>query len=77
MRRPSNRIKKALELSPKDLDAKHNLELALRKMQENPQSKESQNKQNQSSDKEKPSSGQNRQNESQEEKKQARAATAG
>jgi Ca-activated chloride channel family protein len=60
--------KKALELSPKDLEAKHNLELALRKMQENPQQKESQNKQNQSSDKDKPGSGQNRQNDSQEDK---------
>ena len=46
--------KKALELDPKDLEAKHNLELALRKMQENPQQQESQNKQNQSTDKDKP-----------------------
>jgi tetratricopeptide (TPR) repeat protein len=60
--------KKALELDPKDREAKHNLELALRKMQENPQQQESQNKQNQSKDKDKAASGQNRQNDSQEEK---------
>jgi Ca-activated chloride channel homolog len=33
--------KKALELNPSDRDAKHNLELALKKLQENPQQKNS------------------------------------
>jgi tetratricopeptide (TPR) repeat protein len=60
--------KKALELDPNDLEAKYNLELALQKMQENPQQKESQNKENQSTDKDKSGSRQNRQNDSQEEK---------
>ncbi|MFN8009666.1 MAG: tetratricopeptide repeat protein [Terriglobia bacterium] len=44
--------KQALALNPKDREAKHNLELALKKMQENPQQQKSQNKQNQSSEKE-------------------------
>jgi len=49
--------KKALELDPKDRDAKYNLELALKKLQENPQkqkqdgSNKNQNKENDSSKK--------------------------
>jgi Ca-activated chloride channel homolog len=74
--------KKALELSPSDKEAKHNLELALKKLQENPQEqkKDSKNKDQQSKqdkqDQKKPSQPKDQQNQpqnankSQEERKQ-------
>ena len=71
---------KALELDPKDRDAKHNLELALRKIEENPQqqkqqkdssSKENQQEQNQQSDQQKQPSRPQPQNQSEQQKPKA------
>ena len=54
--------KKALELDPKDRDAKHNLELALRKIEENPQ-QQKQNSDHKDQQQQKDSSAKNNQQE--------------